>query len=161
MRGLDTIRSYSFEAATELHNEIDKLGWAQIVTERLPLSYEFFFDTMPEEHIEFLTELKSFHRAPEAVCVHGGLDPDGGKIEEQSIEDLVWGTREFPERYVGEDMIIYGHADNPVLDQEGWPRPRVFGRTYGLDTISSGVLTAVRLPDGTILQSDRYALESL
>ena len=51
MRGLDTIRSYSVEAATELHNEIDKLGWAEIVAERLPLSYEFFFDAMPEERL--------------------------------------------------------------------------------------------------------------
>lgn len=161
MRGLDTIRSYSVEAAQKLHSEIIESGWIEIVAERLPLSYEVFFDAMPSEHIEFLSELKSFHRTPEAVCVHGGLDPDGGRIEEQSAEDLVWGTHNFPERYVGDDMIIYGHSDNPVWDQEGWPRPRVFGRTYGLDTISSGVLTAVRLPDGTIFQSDRYALESM
>jgi serine/threonine protein phosphatase 1 len=160
MRGLDTIRSYSVEAAQELNNEIVRLGWAEIVAERLPLSYEVFFDAMPEEHIEFFTELKSFHRTPEAVCVHGGLDPDRGKIEEQSKENLVWGTRDFPERYVGEDTIIYGHKDDPVLDEKDWPQPRVFGRTYGLDTISNGVLTAIRMPDGTIFQSDRYTLDS-
>jgi serine/threonine protein phosphatase 1 len=161
MRGLDTIRSYSVEASQELHNEIIRSGWIEIVEERLPLSYEVFFDAMPAEHIEFLTGLKNFHRTPDAVCVHGGLDPDGVKIEDQTTEDLVWGTHKFPERYVGDDTIIYGHKDDPVLDEEGWPHPRVFGRTYGLDTISSGVLTAVRLPDGTIFQSDRYTLDSL
>jgi len=29
-------------------------------------------------------------------------------------------------------------------------------RTYGIDTIAKGVLTAMRFPDGKIFQSERY-----
>ena len=36
------------------------------------------------------------------------------------------------------------------------PRPRIVGKTYGLDTISHGVLTAVALPGGEVIQSARY-----
>ena len=34
--------------------------------------------------------------------------------------------------------------------------PAIAGRTIGIDTISHGVLTAVRLPGGDIFQSARY-----
>ena len=41
-------------------------------------------------------------------------------------------------------------------DHDGWPHPRIVGRTYGLDTIGEGVLTALRLPDAAIFQSRRF-----
>jgi hypothetical protein len=37
-------------------------------------------------------------------------------------------------------------------------RPALRGRTIGLDTISHGVLTAIRLPDRRIFQSGRHPL---
>jgi hypothetical protein len=43
-----------------------------------------------------------------------------------------------------------------VLDAQGWPHPRIAGATIGLDTISHGVLTAVRLEDRRVFQSRRY-----
>lgn len=156
MEAFDTIRSYSEPAAVRLREEAEKAG-AQLLTERTALPYEVFFKAVPKEHINFLTSLQTFCRTADAVCVHGGLDPDGGRVEEQQSEDLVWGTHGFPERYQGEEFVVYGHADNAVLDQEGWPRPRILGGTYGLDTISSGILTALRLPEGIVIQSDRYA----
>jgi len=42
------------------------------------------------------------------------------------------------------------------LNGEGWPAPRVVGRTIGIDTIKHGVLTAIRLPDARLFQSARY-----
>jgi hypothetical protein len=48
-------------------------------------------------------------------------------------------------------------ANDPAVDREGWPHPRISGRSYGVDTISRGVLTAVRLPEGVVIQSDRHA----
>ena len=50
----------------------------------------------------------------------------------------------------------YGHADNPVIDESGWLHPRILGRTYGIDTISRGVLTAGRFPDLKVFQSRRH-----
>ena len=51
---------------------------------------------------------------------------------------------------------MYGHHDNATLNADGWPGPTTIGRTIGIDTISHGVLTAIRLPDGTPFQSARH-----
>jgi len=155
MEGFQTVRSYSATAADKLREAAEKAG-PRLVLERVPLPYELFFDAMPAEHITFLMSLQTFCRTPDAVCVHGGLDPEGGRVEEQRSEDLLWGTDGFQDRYQGEEFLLYGHTNDFVLDAKSWPHPRVVGRTYCLDTISSGVLTALRLPEGIILQSDRY-----
>ena len=42
------------------------------------------------------------------------------------------------------------------MDHAGWPHPRIVGRTYGLDTIGEGVLTALRMPDAAVFQSRRF-----
>jgi serine/threonine protein phosphatase 1 len=156
MEGLQTIRSYSAPAAERLREETAKAG-LRLFTERVSLPYEAFFQAVPAEHIAFLKSLQTYCRTPDAVCVHGGLDPDGGRVEDQRSEDLVWGADGFPERYRGVDLVVYGHANNPVVNQDGWPHPRIIGRTHGLDTISHGVLTALRLPEGIVIQSDRHA----
>jgi hypothetical protein len=51
--------------------------------------------------------------------------------------------------------VIYGHFNNAVLDAAGWPHPRITQHALGIDTISHGVLTAVRLPDRKVFQSHR------
>ena len=155
MEGFQTVRSYSPLAAARLREEAENAG-PRLVLERVVLPYEIFFEAMPAEHITFLTSLQTFCRTSDAVCVHGGLDPPGGRVEEQRSEDLIWGTDGFPELYKGVEFVVYGHANNSVLDEKGWPHPMVVGRTYGLDTICHGVLTALRLPDGTVFQSERH-----
>lgn len=155
MEGFQTVRSYSTTAAERLREEAENLG-PRLVLERPSLPYELFFDAMSAEHISFLTSLHPFCRTPDAVCVHGGLDPDAGRVEEQRSEDLLWGTDGFPDRYKGEEFVLYGHSNDFVLDERSWPRPRIVGRTCCLDTISSGVLTAFRLPEGIAIQSERY-----
>jgi serine/threonine protein phosphatase 1 len=155
MDGFQTVRSYSAIAAERLREEAERLG-ARLVLERPSLPYELFFDAMPAEHISFFTSLRPFCRTPDAVCVHGGLDPDAGRVEEQRSEDLLWGTDGFPDRYLGEEFVLYGHSNDFVLDKRSWPHPRIVGRTCCLDTISSGVLTAFQLPEGIAFQSERY-----
>jgi hypothetical protein len=54
------------------------------------------------------------------------------------------------------DRILYGHSGNPVIDKKGWPLPRIVNRTNGLDTIHTGVLTAFKLPEKIVIQSDRF-----
>lgn len=51
---------------------------------------------------------------------------------------------------------MYGHWGNSVDDEKGWPLPCVRpNRTFGIDTIAKGVLTAMRFPDHKIFQSKR------
>jgi serine/threonine protein phosphatase 1 len=156
MEALSTIQSYSGVAASALRQALGDFG-ARIVLERLPLPYDLFFDAVPTAHIEFLSSLRTFFRSEDAVCVHGGLDPAGERVEQQMQENLVWGMDGFPECYRAADVVLYGHANNPVVDRNGWPHPRIVGRTFGLDTIGKGVLTAIRLPDGAVFQSRRFS----
>lgn len=155
MDALATIQGYSPDAATILADELGRLG-ARVVLDHATLPYQVFFDHVPAEHLAFFLSLTTFFRTSEAVCVHGGLDPAGGKAEDQKAQNLIWGAVGFPDSYQGSDPIVYGHANNPVMDETGWPHPRIIGNTYGLDTSGEGVLTALRLPDGAVFQSRRF-----
>lgn len=157
MNAFETIRSYTSEGAVELWKEARKLG-ARLFTERISLPYHVFFDRVPDEHIKFFTALRTYVRTRDVVCVHGGLDPHGGPVEEQMTESIIWGGAGFPNEYTGSDHVVYGHANHPVLDGSGGVHPRVVGKTYGIDTISHGVLTAIRFPELQVFQSRRYEL---
>jgi serine/threonine protein phosphatase 1 len=158
MEAFDTIRSYSPEAAAVLRAAAVAAG-PKLVFGEESLPYGLFFESMPAAHLEFLANgLLPFHRTPDCVCVHGGVDPARAGIEDQSCNALIWGGDGFPEQYRGAEEIVYGHRDNAQLDDSGWPMPRIIGRTIGIDTISHGVLTALRLPDGRVFQSEMYAL---
>ena len=61
-----------------------------------------------------------------------------------------------PNGYDGADLIVYGHRDTVTFNGDGWPAPRIVGRTIGIDTISQWVLTAIRLPDRQLFQSARH-----
>lgn len=155
MEAMETIQSYAPQAATKISERLADLG-PRVILEKVQLPYELFFDAIPAEHMAFLSGLRTFFRAPEGVFVHGGVDPANGQVEAQPIDHLIWGVEGFPDQYHGNDRIVYGHANNAVLDEKGWPHPRILGQTYGLDTIAHGVLTALRLPDGAIIQSRRH-----
>jgi serine/threonine protein phosphatase 1 len=154
MEAFDTIRSYSPDAARVLSDAVSSAG-AGLYLERGPLPYEVFFNAVPEEHIRFFESLRVYYRTAELLCTHGGLDPRIGRLEEQSREAMIWGAGGFPSGYEGAEIIVYGHWNNAVLTA-GWPTPAIVGRTIGIDTISHGVLTALRLPDGRVFQSARY-----
>ncbi len=157
MEAFETIRSYSPEAERLLRKELDHAG-AGLITDKMRIPYGLFFELVPASHINFFENLKLFCRTPEAVCVHGGIDPKKGAVEEQDREALLWGSEDFPAGYQGGDAIVYGHSNNPVINEAGWPEPNEMNRTIGIDTISFGVLTAVRLPDRRVFQSSRKRL---
>jgi hypothetical protein len=120
------------------------------------LPYELFFDAMPETHLRWFDALRPFHRTDDCFCSHGGLDPQVPDLSAQTRHALIWGGDGFPDRYAGRETIVYGHRNNAMLGADGWPLPRIIGRTIGIDTISHGVLTAVGLPDQRVFQSARY-----
>ena len=152
MEAFDTIRSYSGGAVEILQESVSSAGLA-LFTNRVELPYEVFLRHVPPAHLAFLRNLAPFYRGSDGICVHGGLDPHVARVEDQTVDALIWGALGFPEDYRGEELIAYGHWNNAELDSAGWPRPRIVGPTIGLDTIAHGVLTAVRLTDRRLFQS--------
>ena len=157
MEAFATIASYSNNAAVVLRKELERLG-AELISQRVAIDYDVFFDQVPLEHLHFLNTLELYYRSENVVCVHGGVDPAGLPLHLQDPDTLVWGPDSFPNAYRGRDAIVYGHWDNASEDENGWPWPCIKNNhTFGIDTISHGVLTAMRFPDGEIFQSKKYA----
>ena len=156
MEAFETIASYSSRAAQTLGEEIERLG-VKLFLERPALPYDVFFQSVPESHIRFFENLKPYYRSVNAVCVHAGYDENAVSAGAQTVEPFVWGSNDFPEAYYGRDRIVYGHHRNAVLDSAEWPQPNIRpNRTYGIDSIGHGVLTAIRFPDCAVFQSKRF-----
>lgn len=155
MEAFETIASYSVDAAFSLRQELERAGM-RLITERVRINYEVFFDLVPRRHLDFLKGLTLYHRTPDVVCVHGGLNLKGSPLHLQDRETLIWGPDGFPDGYHGQETVVYGHRDNSVTDENGWPSPRITANhAFGIDTISHGVLTAMSFPDGRVIQSAR------
>jgi serine/threonine protein phosphatase 1 len=155
MQPFETIRSYSVEALETLREAMSNAG-AELYVGHRELPYGAFFDCVPTDHLQFFERLRPYHRTADCVCAHGGVDPSVAELHRQAREALLWGTRSFPDEYDGAETIVYGHRNNAVLDEDGWPAPRVVGLTIGIDTSRHGVLTAIRLPDRRVFQSARH-----
>ena len=107
---------------------------------------------MPREHLEFFQKLEFFHTEPGIVCAHGGVDLNGDSTS-GDMNCFLWGPSGFPEEYTGAVAVIYGHHNNAVLSDDGSILPRIgANKTFGIDSIAHGVLTAIRLPEGDIFQ---------
>jgi serine/threonine protein phosphatase 1 len=155
MEAFDTIRSYSVEAALALREAVSLAGLPLFLS-RQALPYDVFFENVPKAHLEFFENLSPYYRSSDGICVHGGLDPHVADLERQPLEALMWGAKGFPDEYRGGETVAYGHWNNAELNPQGWPMPRIIGSTIGLDTISHGVLTAMRLADRHVFQSARH-----
>lgn len=152
MEGLTTIESYSTEAARVLREAAADAG-LRLYLERCPLPYEVFFDALPAPHRKFFDSLELWHQTPDCLCVHAGVNPSVQNLAEHAPRDFVWGHDRFPAHYRGADIIVYGHKSCKDVDEHGWPALHVTGRTFGIDTIAQGVLTALRLPGNHVLRS--------
>ena len=155
MDGLTAVESYSAEAAATIRAEARRLGGA-LYGGLVTLPYDAFFAAMPEAHRDFYRRLRRWHVTPDCFCAHAGIDPAAADPTSSSRAH-VWGAHGFPEAYRGARPVVYGHFNDADVGDDGWPRPRVVGATYGLDTISHGVLTAMRLPGPEFYQSARFA----
>jgi serine/threonine protein phosphatase 1 len=153
--GFRTINSYSPEAAASLREAMTHAG-AAVYGDTCVLPYGLFFDAVPATHLEWFDGLRTFHHTEDCFCSHGGLDSGVRDLSQQTRHALIWGGDGFPDDYDGPETIVYGHRNEAVIGPDGWPSPRLIGRTIGIDTISLGVLTAMRLPDGRVFQSERY-----
>jgi serine/threonine protein phosphatase 1 len=160
-QGFTTVESYSLDAGAIIDAEIDRYG-PRLITERISLPYEAFFNAMPPEHLDFLESLEPCHQSEDVICVHGGVELNGQPVQQQSAQELIWGPIGFPDQYRGLWPVVYGHHDNAVVDASGWPSPYIGKNgTCGIDTISHGVLTAISFPSRKIVQSGQYLEELL
>lgn len=153
MEGLVTIRSYSPDAEQGMRAAMRDAG-IRLYVGKCALPYDVFFDVMPSSHHAFLSQLALAHETSDCICAHAGLDCEISDLSAQPREALVWGHAAFPLAYTGSKPVVYGHWNNAVRGADGWPAPRVIGNTIGIDTISHGVLTAIRLPDRLLIQSN-------
>lgn len=155
MDAFPTIESYSHEAADVLRSAIEEAGSAALYAQPLRLPYDAFFESLPETHVNFLQSLELLHETEDGVFAHAGLDISVSDLQHQPRLALLMGTYDFVDGYRGPPIVVYGHRNNASL-RNGWPHPSASTWTIGLDTIAHGVLTAVRLPERTVMQSARY-----
>ena len=155
MDGLDTVVSYSAEAAYALADAVREAGH-RMYQKDCVIPYDVFFDTLPASHRAFFAELVLSFQGPDCICTHAGVNPRLPGLADQPRRALIWGDSAFPAEYRGETAVVYGHWNNADLDAEEWPGPRIVGNTIGIDTVSHGVLTAIRMPDRRVFQSARH-----
>jgi len=150
LMGMDafaTIRSYAADAERTLRDAMAEAG-LQLYVRRTALPYDAFFTAMPAEHCAFFDNLEPSFEEDGCFCSHAGVDPRVTILADQRVD--------FPDGYRGDATIVYGHWNNAVLDDAGWPAPCIVGNTIGIDTIFHGVLTAIRVPDRRIFQSKTH-----
>ena len=158
LMGMDafaTIRSYAADAERTLRDAMSEAG-LQLYVRRTALPYDAFFTAMPAEHGAFFDNLEPSFEEDGCFCSHAGVDPRVTILADQKVDAMLWGDERFPDGYRGDATIVYGHWNNAVRDDAGWPAPSIVGNTIGIDTILHGVLTAIRVPDRRIFQSKRH-----
>jgi serine/threonine protein phosphatase 1 len=95
---------------------------------------------LPEDHLEFLLDLKLHYETEDYIFVHAGLR-DGVPLDQQSEEDLLWIREEFIySAFDWHKRVIFGHT---ALET-----PFVTPGKIGIDTgaVYGNKLTAVELP---------------
>lgn len=157
MKGFSTIGSYSADAETVLRAAAAKAGTKLYADDGPQLPYDMFFDAVPASHLHFFDTLLAAYEDEHGIYVHAGIDASI-PLAEQSRDTLLFGRNAggFPASYEGDRVVIYGHRNDPVLDADGWPSPRIDDKTIGLDTSHHGIISASRLPDRRVFQSDRH-----
>jgi hypothetical protein len=84
------------------------------------------------------------------------VDPGYGPPEKQPHSALVWASSgRFPDEYVGPELVVYGHHNDARHNGKGDLELAIGSHCIGIDTITHGVLTAIRLPDRKLFRADR------
>jgi serine/threonine protein phosphatase 1 len=132
--------------------------------DRTLASYGFFgeraqakgFD-LPPAHAEFYRSLRLVHQEGDYLFVHAGLGPRGLQSGDPAYalrvsrpEDLLWNRSTADLPHTLGLTVVYGHTPNRDFSVR-WNEPF----SIGIDTgaVYGGPLSAIRLPDETILQS--------
>jgi serine/threonine protein phosphatase 1 len=154
MEGLSTIRSYSVIAENELRKEMMKHG-NEIILDRRPMSYDKFFDSIPDEHLFFLTNMRDFHEEDDYVYVHAGISVHEEDMNKMDPRKMRWGFEGFPEEYKGNRKIVYGHFSRMAILKNNKVVPYIKNKTICIDTGKLNVLSVFISPSDKIVQIGR------
>lgn len=94
---------------------------------------------LPYSHLQFMADLKAYHKERGHIFVHAGLRPEIA-LESQQVEDLVMIRGEFIENPLSvEEVVVYGHTI--------YEEPNIVDRKIGIDTgaYRTGKLTALAI----------------
>ncbi len=111
---------------------------------------------LPPGHAAFFEELVLYHREGPYLFVHAGLGSDAmaqtdveRALEGSPAEELVWRRLSGHERHELGVTIVYGHTPHRDFEVR-WNLPWGIGIDTG--AVYGGPLTALRLPDETLVQ---------
>lgn len=99
--GLETIASYSVDAAAEIRAELEAAG-LRLVTEKIRINCEVFFDLLPPAHQDFFMGLTPYFETDELICVHAGVEPQGPPLDSQDTGVLT--AMRFPDLTVSQSL---------------------------------------------------------
>jgi serine/threonine protein phosphatase 1 len=154
MEGLDTIKSYSETAENEIRKELTKYG-REIIFHSRRISYDKFFDSIPNEHLDFLMNMKDYHVEDDYIFVHAGISVHEEDMNMMDTRKMRWGFEGFPEEYKGSRKIVYGHFSRKAILKNNKVVPYVRNRTICIDTGRFDILTIFVSPSDKIVQIGR------
>jgi len=103
---------------------------------------------VPDNHMEFCTNLQPYYETDSYIFVHAGLRP-GVPLVEQSVDDLIWIREEFINSSCDfGKVVVFGHT---ILS---FTTPIINDNKIGIDTgaVFGGKLTCIELPEMKIHQ---------
>ncbi|PWV99314.1 serine/threonine protein phosphatase 1 [Paenibacillus cellulosilyticus] len=99
--GLETLRSYCNNDITINQEHLDEIR-----------SYMGQF----ESHIAFLKGLPYYYEDRDYIYVHAGVNPNGGPLSEQDLQDLLYIKEAFYNHKTNlEKVVIFGHTITPDI----------------------------------------------
>ena len=160
MNGLSTVQSYSDDAAFNLRTSVRSRMTARITIsgKRMDreLPYQPFFDAMPPEHLDLLTQgLVDYVEDENVIAVHSKCDP-AVSLAEQDPKDLRWGNpEELLATWKGPKQVVVGHTPTWKIDPDKRGHPILTEAVACIDTSpdTTGILTCVRFPDQKVYQA--------
>jgi len=119
---------------------------------------------IPKEHIEFLYNLPTYYETDRYFFVHGG--PHSYHTLEWCKKEKnwprynwIWARNFITSNFKWEKKIIFGHTIQYTKNPRTHLQPYIMDNKIGLDTFmhNQGALTAVILPEETIVQTKYYS----
>lgn len=154
MEGLDTVLSYSPELS-EMFREALEEDHVELLMGRRLLPYDRLWDLFPDKHKELLNELLPFFEDENGIYAHAGIPLNSPNLHLEHPDRFRWGTRDFPDIYKDEKLVIYGHFSGMTIFVDDLPVLRVKDNSICLDSSKNGFVSAVILPERRILHAGK------
>ena len=127
--------------------------WLECGGQQTLASYDGELDSIPPEHVDFLSQCRMYAELDEHFCVHANYTPTL-PLDKQPEYVLLWEhlSEHMPERHQSGKTAIVGHT--PQRDGE----ILVLDHLICIDTFCysrHGWLTALNVHDATVIQADR------